>query len=47
VTVDGLIPVRLEEVAPKFGRVADIHWVDPYRGFDEGVAEILRSMGLR
>jgi hypothetical protein len=38
-----LIPVRLTECSPSYPRLKELHWIDLFPRWEEGVAQILRS----
>lgn len=41
-----LVPVRLEECRPLQSQIRDIHWVDLFPSWDEGLMKIAKSLGL-
>jgi|SRR5689334_2620051 len=41
-----LIPVRLDASEPRHGRLADLHWIDLFPDYSDGLRRLLRSVRL-
>lgn len=41
-----IIPVRLDESLPRHDALAKLHWVDLYPRYDDGLAQVLTSLGI-
>jgi hypothetical protein len=42
-----IIPVRLDDCSPSHDRLRDLQWVDLFPSWEEGLARILRAVGLQ
>jgi len=41
-----IIPVRLDECRPLHNALARLHWIDLYPRYDDGLAQVLSSLGI-
>jgi hypothetical protein len=41
-----IVPVRLDDAEPLHDRLRNLHWVDLFAGYEAGLAQIARGLGL-